>query len=41
MGSDSLTPKTIEREYKPRSNMCTLALHHTDSKDPDIHDLDG
>ena len=28
-------------EYKPRSSLCTHAFHRTDSKDPDIHVLDG
>ena len=28
-------------EYKPRSSVCSHAFHHTDSKDPDIHVLDG
>ena len=33
-------------EYKPRSSlffllMCTHAFHRTDSKDPDVHVLDG
>ena len=28
-------------EYKPRSNLCTHAFHGTDSKDPDVHVLDG
>ena len=28
-------------EYKPRSSLCTHAFHCTDSKDPDIHVLDG
>ena len=28
-------------EYKPRSGLCTNSFHHTDSKDPDIHVLDG
>ena len=28
-------------EYTPRSNLCTLAFHRTDSNDPDIHVLDG
>ena len=27
--------------YKPRSSLCTHAFHCTDSKDPDIHVLDG
>ena len=26
-------------EYKPRSSLCTHALHLTDSKDPDVHVL--
>ena len=28
-------------EYKPRSSLCTHAFHCTDSKDPDVHVLDG
>ena len=28
-------------EYKPRSSLCTHAFHRTDSKDPDVHVLDG
>ena len=28
-------------EYKSRSSLCTHAFHCTDSKDPDIHVLDG
>ena len=28
-------------EYKPRSSLCTHAFHSTDSKDPDVHVLDG
>ena len=28
-------------EYKLRSSLCTHAFHRTDSKDPDIHVLDG
>ena len=28
-------------EYKPRSSLCTHAFHSRDSKDPDIHVLDG
>ena len=27
--------------YKPRSSLCTHAFHRTDSKDPDVHVLDG
>ena len=26
---------------KPRSSLCTHAFHRTDSKDPDVHVLDG
>ena len=29
------------REYKPRSSLYTHAFHRTDSKDPDVHVLDG
>ena len=28
-------------EYKPRSSLSTHAFHRTDSKDPDVHVLDG
>ena len=28
-------------EYEPRTGLCTHTLHRTDSKDPDIHVLDG
>ena len=28
-------------EYKPRSSLCTHAFHRRDSKDPDVHVLDG
>ena len=28
-------------EYKPRSSLCTRAFHCTNSKDPDMHVLDG
>ena len=28
-------------EYKKRSSLCSHAFHRTDSKDPDIHVLDG
>ena len=28
-------------EYKPRFSLCTHAFHRTDSKDPDVHVLDG
>ena len=28
-------------EYKPRSSLCTHAFHRTDSKDPDVHVLNG
>ena len=28
-------------EYKPRSSLSTHALYRSDSKDPDIHNLDG
>ena len=40
MGSDSI-PQLFGWESKPRSSLCTHAFHHTDSKDPDIHVLDG
>ena len=29
------------REYRARSSLCTHAFHPTDSRDPDIHTLDG
>ena len=42
MGSNSIPPNTLSDEsYKPRSSLCTHALHRTDSKDPDVHVLDG
>ena len=41
MGSNSISPKTLSDEYKPRSSLCTYAFHRTDSKDPNIHVLDG
>ena len=28
-------------ECRPRSSLCTCAFHRTDSKDPDVHVLDG
>ena len=34
-------PKTLSHEYKPRSSLCIHAFHRTNSKDPDIHALDG
>ena len=36
-----LTQNSFGWEYKPRSSLSTHAFHHTDSKDPDIHVLDG
>ena len=39
MVSDSISPK-LGWEYKLRSSLCTHALHHTDSEDPDILVLD-
>ena len=41
MGSDSIPPKLSWIEYKPRFSLCTHAFHHTDSKDTEIHVLDG
>ena len=40
MGSDSISKKTLGREYEQRSSLCTHAFHHMDSKDPDIPVLD-
>ena len=42
-GQVGITPRSdsFRREYKPRSSLCTHAFHRTDSKDPDIHVLDG
>ena len=40
MGSDFIPPTLLD-EYKLRSSLCTRAFHRTDSKDPDIHVLDG
>ena len=34
-------PNSFGWEYKPRSCLCTHAFHRNDSKDPDIHALDG
>ena len=41
MVSDSIPPNSFRSEYKPRSSQCTHTFHRTDSKDPDIHVLDG
>ena len=42
MGSNSIPPKnSFGWEYKPRSSLCTHAFHRSDSKDPDVHVLDG
>ena len=42
MGSDSFSPQnSFGLEYKTSSNLRTHAFHRTDSKDPDIHVLDG
>ena len=38
MGSNSIPPKTLSDE---RSSLCTHAFHRMDSKDPDVHVLDG
>ena len=35
------TKNSFRWEYTPRSSLCTHAFHGTDSKDPDIHILDG
>ena len=37
MGSNSIPPKTPSDE----SSLCIHAFHRTDSKDPDVHVLDG
>ena len=34
-------PNSFGWEYKPRPSLCSHAFHRTDSKDPDIHVLDG
>ena len=34
-------PKTLLNESIMRSSLCTHAFHGTDSKDPEIHVLDG
>ena len=39
MGSDDIPQKTLS--HKPKSSLCTHAFHRTDSKDSDIHALDG
>ena len=42
MGFKLHSPKnSFGWEYKPRSSLCTHAFHRMDSKDPDIHVLDG
>ena len=41
MVSGSIPPNSFRWEYKLRSSLCTHAFHRTDSKDPDIHVLDG
>ena len=42
MGSNSIPPKTLSDESINRGHsLCTRAFHHTDSKDPDVHVLDG
>ena len=42
MGSNSIPPKTLSDEsIKPRSSLSTHVFHCTDSKDPDVHVLDG
>ena len=41
MSSDSIGPKLFQMRQKPRSSLCTHAFHYMDSKDPDIHVLDG
>ena len=40
MGSDFIPLNSFGWEHKPRCGLCTHAFHCTDSKDPDIHDLD-
>ena len=40
MGSNSIPPKTLSDESINRG-LCTHAFHRTDSKDPDVHVLDG
>ena len=41
MGSDSVPQNSFGWEYKLRSGLHTHAFHHADSKDADIHPLDG
>ena len=41
MGSDSIPYNSFGREYKPGSGLCTHAFYNSDSKDPDIHVVDG
>ena len=41
MGSNSIPPKTLSDESINRGLVCTHAFHRTDSKDPDVHVLDG
>ena len=37
MVSDSIPPKLFRRTYKSSSSLCTHAIHHRDTKDPDNH----
>ena len=41
MGSNSIPQNSFGWEYKLRSSLCKHAFHRTDSKDPDVHVLDG
>ena len=42
MGSNSIPPKTLSDESINRALVCAhMHFHRTDSKDPDVHVLDG
>ena len=42
MGSNSIPPKTPSDESINRGLVCAyMHFHRTDSKDPDVHVLDG
>ena len=40
-GLDSIPQNSFGLERKPRSSLCTHTFHRTDSKEPDMHVLDG
>ena len=41
MDSDCIPKNSFGWEHKLKSSLCTHAFHHMDSKDPDIHVLNG